>query len=372
MFYHLILTDKCNLSCSYCRGKSAVSNEFQEGSCSIDTSLPVELAFDLNELYLFLSRDPHAVLTFYGGEPLMRTDLVKEILHKAPAEKFMLQTNGLLLHELDAADASRFDTILISIDGPESLTDQYRGAGTYRKVIEEVHNIRSKGFRGELIARMTVAEATDIYSAVHFLSDNNDFRFNSIHWQMDADFSNDFICRNFGPWTRTSYNPGTVRLIHDWVGLMRETGEVLRWYPFLVPMQDLISGRKTRLRCGAGYANYGIMTDGHITPCPVMVGMKDYYLGHISTADPCALNDIPVTGACEVCTLSWFCGGRCLYSNIMRPWSEEQRKFVCETVENMYDGLKTVLPDVQRLIKEGRISLDDFAHTRYNGCEIIP
>jgi sulfatase maturation enzyme AslB (radical SAM superfamily) len=103
-----------------------------------------------------------------------------------------------------------------------------------------------------------------------------------------------------------------------------------------------------------------------------MVGMKDYYLGHVSTADPAALPEVPITGACETCAISWFCGGRCLYSNIMCPWSEEQRKFVCETVENMYYGLVEVLPEVQQLLVEGHISLHDFAHTRYNGCEIIP
>ena len=143
---------------------------------------------------------------------------------------------------------------------------------------------------------MTVAEATDIYSAVHFcpatvtsVSCPSTGRWTQISQTISH-------YRNFGTWTRTNYNPGTMRLIHDWVGHMRETGEVLRWYPFLVPMQDLIAGRKSRLRCGAGYANYSIMTDGHITPCPVMVGMKDYYLGHVSTADPGALTRSPCHG----------------------------------------------------------------------------
>ena len=372
MFYHLILTDKCNLRCSYCRGKSAVLYENNPENCVIDISLPVELEFDLDELYSFLSRDPHPVLTFYGGEPLLRADLVREILRDAPAEKFILQTNGLLLHELGSEDICRLDTILISIDGPEALTDCYRGSGTYRRVMNEVQNVRSQGFCGELIARMTVAEATDIYSAVRFLSGNQDYSFQSIHWQMDADFSDDFNYRNFIKWTRVSYKPGIIRLIHEWVGHMRDTGEVLRWYPFLAPMQDLIVGKPSRLRCGAGHANYSIMTDGHIAPCPVMVGLKDYYLGHVNTTDPTALPEVPITGVCETCAISWFCGGRCLYSNIMHPWSEEQRKFVCATVENMYHGLTEVMPEVHRLLMKGRISLHDFAHTRYNGCEIIP
>jgi len=282
LFYHLILTDRCNLCCSYCRGKVFDAEEDYGIDVEIDESLPLDFDSGIEDLCEFLKNDPDAVLTFYGGEPLMRMDLVREIMDKAPVGKFMIQTNGMLLHRLEPEYVNRFDTILISIDGPRELTDLHRGAGVFDRIVQTLNKIRAEGFKGEIIARMTVVENTDIYSAVKYLSSNPYFSFSSVHWQIDADFSNDYRKRNFGTWVRESYNPGIRRLISEWQGIMENEGRVVRWYPFLDTMQDLLTGRKSRLRCGSGYINYSIMTDGHIAPCPVMVGMKKYSLRSIN------------------------------------------------------------------------------------------
>jgi hypothetical protein len=45
---------------------------------------------------------------------------------------------------------------------------------------------------------------------------------------------------------------------------------------------------------------------------------------------------------------------------------------VCGTVENLHRGLSAALPTVRTLLKDGIIGMGDFAHPRYNGCEIIP
>jgi uncharacterized protein len=373
VYFHLILTDNCNLCCSYCRAKAFEDCEGEEaGPVEIDPDLPAELDIDLDSLYEFLKRDPAATLTFYGGEPLLRSDLIETITSTAPVQRFMLQTNGLLLDRLASGTVNRFSTILVSLDGREALTDAHRGTGVYRKVIGNVQRIRANGYAGEIIARMTVTEDTDIVDAVRYLADNSDCSFSSIHWQLDANFASDFAHRNFHAWVQESYNPGIRTLVRDWVDHMQEVGGVLRWYPFLDPMEDLILGRTSRLRCGSGYANYSIMTDGHIAPCPVMIGMRQYYLGHITGADPCHLPVISVNGECTTCPIRTFCGGRCLYSNITRPWGERDRKSVCHTVENLYSALSEVLPRVRALIDEGKITLADFSHEKFNGCEIIP
>jgi putative peptide-modifying radical SAM enzyme len=339
---------------------------------AIDPDLPTELSVSLPALYHFLAQDMDCVLTFYGGEPLMRVDLVREILHHAPVTRYMIQTNGTLLHTLEPEDLRKFETILVSIDGPKWLTDANRGAGTYRSVVDNLVNICEKGYTGEIIARMTVTERTDIYDAVSFLSDNEDFCFSSIHWQIDANFANDFQTRHFEEWVERSYNPGITRLARLWLDLMKKSGNVLRWYPFLDPIDDLLKGRKSRLRCGAGYANYSIMTDGSIAACPVMVGMKDYYLGHIHSSDPGHLPELHVQGRCNECEILDFCGGRCLYSTITRPWTEEQNRVLCQTIIHLSDCLTGSLPEVSELIKNGVINPDSFLHTKFNGCEIIP
>ena len=376
MYFHLILTDECNLCCRYCRAKVfeelEENNEKSAPQIAIDPALPSELNFDLDLLYDFLQKDPASTLTFYGGEPLLRAELIERIVREAPVQRFMMQTNGLLLDRLSPEIISRFATILISLDGREALTDANRGAGTYRKVMENIKKIRHNGHTQELIARMTVNENTDIADAVHWLASNPDYSFSSIHWQLDANFSDDFSHRRFAEWVNQSYNPSILRLVADWVDHMENEGTVLHWYPFLDPMEDLLLGRQSLLRCGSGHANYSIMTDGHIAPCPVMIGMSQYYVGHIRDSDPRDLAVITVNGECADCQIRGFCGGRCLYSNITKPWGVAERRIVCSTVETLHAGLTNALPRVKDLIASGVIHPADFSHEKYNGCEIIP
>ena len=372
MYYHIILTDNCNLCCTYCRGKAFTVEPPDLPDIVIDEDLPVDLDIDLSDLYRFLAKDPGAVLTFYGGEPLLAADLIREIVRDAPVSAFILHTNGTLLDRLEPATINRFDTILVSIDGPEPLTDAHRGAGTYGRIIRNLQGLIAGGFAGELIARMTVTEDTDIVEAVSYLADNEDFSFPAIHWQMDANFWGDYHMRDYAAWVEESYNPGIRDLVAFWVETMRESSRVLRWYPFMDLMQDMLLSRPSMLRCGCGHANYSIMTDGHIAPCPIMVGMRDYYVGHIRTADPLRLPVTTVGSPCTECHLLDFCGGRCLYSNITRPWPEEGRRIVCGTVENLHSALSAALPDVRVLIRDERIRMEEFGHRKYNSCEIIP
>ncbi len=374
MYFHLILTDNCNLCCSYCRAKAFEDLEESEGerAVCIDENIPVELSFDLPLLYDFLRKDPGATLTFYGGEPLLRSDLVERIVREAPVKRFMIQTNGLLLDRLSPETVNRFTTILVSLDGRKDLTDASRGNGVYDKVMQNIRAIIGNGFHGELIARMTVTERTDIVDAVRYLSSNPDHSFSSVHWQIDANFAGDFAHRQFREWAEGSYNPGIQELAGIWVDHMETEGRVMKWYPFLDPMEDLLYGRTSRLRCGSGHSNYSIMTDGNIGPCPVMIGMKQYYVGHIATSHPLGLATVDVGGECTSCPIQGFCGGRCLYSNITRPWGEAERQLVCSTVRTLHTALLAQLPRVRGLIRNGAIAPADFMHEKFNGCEIIP
>lgn len=374
MYFHLILTDECNLCCKYCRAKAFEVLEESEGerALTIDEHLPVELNFDLDLLYEFLKKDPEATLTFYGGEPLLRADLIERIVRESPVQRFMMQTNGLLLDCLSTETINRFATILVSLDGRKELTDANRGVGVYDRVIENTRKIQANGYNGELIARMTVTESTDIVDAVRYLASNPGYSFSSIHWQVDANFAGDYAHRRFSDWADGSYNPGIRSLVGTWIDYMESTGTVLRWYPFLDPMEDLLLQRKSRLRCGSGYANYSIMTDGNIGPCPIMIGMSQYYVGHISHSHPKNLLQIDVGKECMDCSIRDFCGGRCLYSNITQPWGDVERQLVCGTVMTLHDALCEAIPRVKTLISTGRISLQDFSHEKFNGCEIIP
>jgi putative peptide-modifying radical SAM enzyme len=311
-------------------------------------------------------------LTFYGGEPLLCVEEIKEIMDGVKAKGFMIQTNGLLLERLDPKYVNRFHTILVSIDGDEELTDSYRGEGTFKKVIKNLKLIKSNGFMGELIARMTVMEQTDIRKQVSWLLNNGEFPFSSIHWQLNAGFWNDFARRDFKKWSEESYNPGIRKLVKFWVDHMEKSGTVLRLYPILGVAQSLLCREKSLLRCGGGWINYAIQTDGNIIICPTTWGMKDYYLGHISDANPLKLRQTFVNEPCTKCDIYNVCGGRCLYANITKRWDKTAYSLVCKTVRNLVEAVPKEIPRIQKLIHEGRISMKDFDYLKYNGCEIIP
>ena len=372
LFFHLFLTDSCNLSCSYCRGKIFDTPDLERDNIHIDLNIPSEIQYSLEDLYSFFSRDPAAVVTFIGGEPTLRSDMICRIMQDLPDMRFMIQTNGLLLHRLPSDIVNRFETILVSLDGDPQTTDQGRGIGTYRKVTENIQHVLAGGYLGEIIARMTVHEQVDILHSVMHLSQNPDYPFSSIHWQIDANFWNDYQMRRFREWSEKSYIPGIRALVDIWVNRMEKTGNVEKWYPFIDPVEDILRGSSSRLRCGSGFANYTILPNGKISPCPIMVGMSDYYLGDICTADPDHLPEVPVPGACSSCDIIDFCGGRCLYSAIMEPWPPEGRELVCNTVRALQKSLSDALPKIRRLLNEGVITMDSLAHEKYNGCEIIP
>ncbi len=375
MFFHVITTTECNLQCRYCFGETMDDFDEDFGDFELDYALPRRADYDVRYLDRFCRKDPDCVITFYGGEPLLNGDFVRQVMDGVKAKHFMVQTNGQLLDKLGSEYVNRFHTILVSIDGEEALTDHYRGKGTFRKVINNLNLIRRNGFAGELIARVTVMEQTDIFKQIRWLLDNGEFSFSSVHWQLNAGFwGNDYSRRDFKRWSEESYIPGVDKLASFWVDQMAKSGRVLRLYPLLGIAHSLLRCEESSLmRCGGGWINYAVQTDGYIIPCPTMWGMKKYYLGHIAESHPLKLGKVFVNDPpCEGCDLLGICGGRCLYANVTKRWSSEAYSCVCNTVRSLSKSVEAQLPRIRELIKEGKIGLSDFDYLKYNGCEIIP
>jgi len=161
MFYHVILTSNCNLKCRYCYGKCE-EDVFEDPDPDFDYSFPPRISYDIEYLKNFIAKDSDATVTFYGGEPLLEIRTIAKLMDLLPAKRFMMQTNGLLLHKLPDKYLQKFHTILVSIDGDEKATDKNRGQGTFRRVMNNVKELNKRGFKGELIARMTDTEDINI------------------------------------------------------------------------------------------------------------------------------------------------------------------------------------------------------------------
>lgn len=374
--FFVTLTMACDLECRYCYGEVCDCFDYFDDGIAVDYDVPEKISYETATLCDFISKDSDAVVIFYGGEPLLEIEKMTEMMDQLPAKKFLLHTNATRLDRVPEEYLKRLETISISIDGNRKLTDYYRGSGVYDRITKNAAEARRKGFCGEMIARMTVQEETDIYESVMHLFENPDFCFDSVHWQLNALFwRNDYAKRRdtFSEWVEKSYNPGIQKLIEDWVLRMKNEGEVRQIYPFVNLMNSLLRGEKTHLRCGAAWTEYNVQTDGKLSPCPVMSGMSDYYAGDIFRGRPDQLRVIHVSGACLKCDVLEICGGRCLYANATMKWGAEGFHEVCQTVRFLIAALQAKKSEIEVLIREGKISLEDFSQKiEYNSCEIIP
>lgn len=374
MNFYVTLTTNCNLKCKYCYGKSCedFGSDFQ--GLTIDYSVPSSANYETNLLRKFLEHDRDPVLIFYGGEPLLKISRMKEVMDAIPNARFVIQTNGLLLDRLESQYLNRFESIFVSLDGDETTTDYYRGKGTYKTVADNLMRIRERGFSGEIVARMTVAEETEIDTQVLALINREDLPISSVHWQLDALFwQNDYPKRKFAEWASHNYNPRIRRLVQIWVDHMRDSGDVWRLYPFVGVIESILNGESSNLRCGAGWSVFNIQTDGNITPCPVMAGLRNFYIGNIGDTSASKLKDaVFVSEPCPSCEAFAICGGRCLYANVTNLWGESGFREVCGTVLNLIEALRDVVPEVESLIEAGRVQRDDFEYPRFNGAEVIP
>ncbi|MDG6970748.1 MAG: TIGR04084 family radical SAM/SPASM domain-containing protein [Nitrososphaerota archaeon] len=358
MQYFVILTKECNLFCAYCGGGS-------------DTP-PKEIQYSLEELQSFLSKDPDPILEFYGGEPLLRMAVMKKIVNGTRG-RFALQTNGTFLDRVEPRLLRKLQTILVSIDGTESVTDRERGKGVYQRAMRNVAAVRETGYRGDVVARMTVVQGSDIFESVtHLLGAG---LFDHVHWQLSFSmfWRSDVTEPGLQEWL-SRYNAGVSSLVAWWVDEMERTGVVPGIVPFIGITRSLLSGTKAGLRCGSGDDFYAIMPDGRISACPVSVDFDFSVVGSLRTHTPESLPKVKVGEPCTSCDIFGICGGRCLFVNqsqgLLRDGAYAE---ICGTVKHLVSELQRALPRVRALVDGGRIRGDDFLYPEFNnGCEIIP
>ncbi len=326
------------------------------------------MAYDIEDLRRFISQDKDAVIGFYGGEPLLAMKDLYKVMDIVPARAFTLQTNGTMLRELRTEYLQRFHSILVSLDGPREVTDASRGEGTYELVMSNVKDIKERGFKGDLIARMAFSDHGDIHRDVtHLLK-----VFDHVHWQLDV-FWTDLEARGDVVGWLDRYDQGIERLVNDF-GSAMERGQVLGITPFVPLMRTLLSGSPHHIWCGSGTDSFTILTSGDIVACPIAPELLAFNLGHLSDSSLEDLKGAMTVGPpCTDCDILWVCGGRCLFSNRTMGWGRDWFDRVCLTTRRMIEGLKALVPRARELKEAGILPNDAFDHPSINnGCEIIP
>ncbi len=360
MHYHIILTERCNLHCTYCYGKSM--EEFDNGlgdKWDYDMETPTDSEVNVERLKKFVK--PSDTLIFYGGEPLVMLEKMEEIIDDLDCH-FMIQTNGILLNQLPTEYLLKLDKMLVSIDGTPERTNLHKGKAKYEIITNNLKDIRDRGYKGEIVARMVITES-DLYEQVmHLIGLIEVGLYDSIHWQIDAEFyKNDYDKEKFSKFVK-KYNASIDKLLDWWFGKIK-AGNIVKLYPFL-GILNRIKGwdKEIRLPCGAGYANFTINTKGDLSACPIMNSVKNMYCGSINEG---VTKEINCGNWCSGCDYFNICGGRCLYSNYAQLWPREGFDLVCSTIKHLIDGIRSRAEGLE-------LNPKDFEFEKYFGPEIIP
>jgi uncharacterized protein len=357
MHYHIILTEVCNLKCTYCYGKSM--KEFENGleeKWDYDSEAPFDSEVSVEKLKAFLK--PEDTLIFYGGEPLVRIEKMKEIMDNVDCH-FCIQTNGMFLDKVPLEYLNRLDKMLVSIDGTRERDVEGKGVLHYDKVVENLRKIRAEGYAGEIVARMVVSKS-DLFEQVMAIL-NLDL-FDSVHWQIDAGFyKNDFDLEKFKKFV-LEYNSSIDKLLDWWFSKIKKK-KVIKLYPFLGVL-NRVKGwdSETRLPCGAGFANFTINTKGDLSACPIMNSVKNFYCGNMEKG---VEKEIDCGNWCVDCDYLNICGGRCLYWKEANLWPKEGNELICSTIKHLIEGIRSRGESLE-------LDKEKFEFEKYFGPEIIP
>ncbi len=139
----LELTERCNLRCHYCTPSHMQPNAATQER----RRMSVQTAFKaIDFFHAHSSQVEYPALGFYGGEPLLEFDLMRQCVDYARAKfgddriRFSLTTNGIAIDEIRAKYLAEQDFgVLASIDGPRRIHDTHRvdvaGNGSYERAV---------------------------------------------------------------------------------------------------------------------------------------------------------------------------------------------------------------------------------------------
>ena len=143
----LELTEKCNMRCKYCIYHDGNGGYREFGSNDMTFEI-AKLAID--DLMKNSADEKSVFISFYGGEPLLKFELIKRCVNYCEKIKnknisYAITTNGTLINEEVAtffAELGDRIHITVSLDGPKYMNDKYRvyanDKGTFDDVVRGI------------------------------------------------------------------------------------------------------------------------------------------------------------------------------------------------------------------------------------------
>jgi uncharacterized protein len=290
------LASTCNMGCSYCfadRGRYGVTKS------SGPKLLTTELAADIIEKVL-KNCDHLGHIKFFGGEPLLAFDAIREICERTKAAAhqklltraptFNIITNGTVYSAAIAKTLAEHSVrMTVSVDGPKTIHDAQRtfsnGKGTFDRIAKNIKKFHEAGCQlGVLEAVFTPLHCELGVSMVGLYKSLMDsfediFEMIVVHpldqptldHMPNSEFKTKYISEMQGQ-TKELYN---FLMLHDTGTLQRAR--------FLQMLKMLTNTVRDENLCGVGSDIITVKADGSVYSCYVFSEMEAYRYGSILT-----------------------------------------------------------------------------------------
>ncbi len=318
------ISHDCNLRCEYC---FAAKGDFGQGRCLMS----LNTAKKAIDFIIANSGTRHNLeVDFFGGEPLMNFDVVKQTVEYARSiEKqhnknfrFTITTNGLLLDDekIDFINREMHNCVL-SLDGRKEVNDKLRvtpnGKGCYDIIVPKYQKLVSQ--RGD----------KDYYIRGTFTTFSKDFTADVLHMKelgfeqlsiepVVSDPKLDYsIKENDLPMVFNEYERLAKTLID-----MRKRGEYFNFFHFMIDLDQGPCAIKRLRGCGCGNEYVAVTPQGDIYPCHQFVGEEQWKMGNLN--DGTFDQDMKLRFAranvyskenCKNCWAKFYCSGGCNANN---------------------------------------------------------
>ena len=310
----------CNLNCSYC----FASQGKYHGERAI---MSYEVGKQALDFLIAHSGTRHNLeVDFFGGEPLMNFDVVKQLVAYARSiEKehgknfrFTLTTNGVLIDDdvIDFANREMHNVVL-SLDGRKEVHDRFRvdhaGRGSWERIVPKFQKlVNARGGRG-------------YYMRGTFTHANPDF-LNDIKQMLDLGFTElsmePVVCAPDDPSALTKDDLEVVfDQYEELAALMLERIDEGRPFTFYHYMIDLAGGPCIYKRisgCGSGTEYMAVTPWGDLYPCHQFVGEEKFRLGNVwdgvtapDVQEQFAACNVYTKPECADCWAKLYCSGGC-------------------------------------------------------------
>ena len=310
----------CNLNCSYC---FASQGKYQ-GERALMSFEVGKQAFDF--LIANSGTRKNLEVDFFGGEPLMNWDVVKQLVAYARSNekehnknfRFTLTTNGLLIDDeiIDFLN-KEMSNVVLSLDGRKEVHDHFRknyaGKGSYEDIVPKFKRLVEK--RG----------GKDYYMRCTFTHNNVDFT-NDIFHMADLGFTElsmePVVCPPDDPYALTKED--LPKLFEQYEILANEMikrkkeGRPFTFYHYMLDLKNGPCIYKRITGCGSGTEYMAVTPWGELFPCHQFVGDPKYSLGNIwdGIKNTAAQDEFRACNAyakpeCKDCWAKMYCSGGC-------------------------------------------------------------